>query len=123
MKGPEASSGQLDPVRDVNLAVQLRRLLAVTRASFEQRAQLQRALNTRIVVEQAKGVLAERFRVTPDEALAWLRGTARSSRMPLRDLAREVVTEVETPPAIRVRAQKRFGDRHRSPGGHERADE
>src|SRR5215210_3847833 len=86
MIGPEASSGHLDRVRDVNLAVQLRRLLAVTRASFEQRAQLQRALNTRIVVEQAKGVLAERFQVTPEEALGLLRGAARSSRMQLREL-------------------------------------
>jgi AmiR/NasT family two-component response regulator len=117
MKGPEALSGHPDPVRDVNLAVQLRRLLAVTRASLEQRAQLQRALNARIVVEQAKGVLAERFQVTPDEAFALLRGTARSSRMPLRDLAREVVNKVETPTAISVRARKGFRERHRRPAG------
>ena len=117
MSEAEASSGQLDPVRDVNLAVQLRRLLAVTRASFEKRAQLQRALNTRIVVEQAKGVLAERFQVTPEEALGLLRGAARSSRMQLRELAREVIDKVETPPAISARAQEGFGDWHRRPGG------
>src|SRR4051812_39480908 len=39
----------------------IRRLLAVTGASFERRAQLERALETRIAVEQAKGILAERF--------------------------------------------------------------
>jgi AmiR/NasT family two-component response regulator len=117
MKGPEVSSGPPDPVQDENLAVQLRRLLAVTRASFEQRAQLQRALNTRIVVEQAKGVLAERFQVRPEEALALLRGTARSSRMPLRELAREVLDKSETPHAISVRMTKARGDLQRRPRG------
>jgi AmiR/NasT family two-component response regulator len=102
---------------DENLAVQLRRLLAVTRASFEQRAQLQRALNTRIVVEQAKGILAERFQLRPDEAFALLRATARSSRMVLRDLAREVVEKSETPPALGVHVQNGFGDRQRRPAG------
>jgi AmiR/NasT family two-component response regulator len=116
MKGHEALSGPVDPVQE-NLAVQLRRLLAVTRASFEQRAQLQQALNTRIIVEQAKGVLAERFHVRPEAALGLLRGAARSNRMPLRELAREVVDKSETPPAIIVRIQEALGDRYRRPGG------
>jgi AmiR/NasT family two-component response regulator len=78
----------------------LRRLLTVTGASFEQRAQLQRALETRIVVEQAKGVLAERLRLTIDEAFAVLRGAARSNQIRVHDLARRVLDEAQTPPEI-----------------------
>jgi len=52
--------------------------------------QLQAALTSRIVIEQAKGVLAERLRVGVDEAFAVLRGGARSRNMLLSDVAREV---------------------------------
>ena len=86
--------------------VALRRLLAVTGASFEQRAQLERALKTRIVIEQAKGVLAERFHVKPDEAFTLLRGTARSRQMRIHDLARDVVEKSDTPAAILGYVQK-----------------
>lgn len=53
--------------------------------------QLQTALNTRVAIEQAKGVLAERHGVTPDEAFAWLRRHARSHSRGLADLAAEVI--------------------------------
>ncbi|WP_432496143.1 GAF and ANTAR domain-containing protein [Kineococcus gypseus] len=53
--------------------------------------QLQRALDSRVVLEQAKGVLAERHRVSPDEAFERLRAAARTGRRPLHDVAREVV--------------------------------
>jgi AmiR/NasT family two-component response regulator len=39
--------------------------------------QLQVALNSRVIIEQAKGVLAQRLRVTPDEAFVTLRHYAR----------------------------------------------
>ena len=80
--------------------------MAVTEASFEQRAQLERALKTRIVVEQAKGVLAERFRVKPREAFEMLRGTARFRQMSVHDLARDVVANRDTPAAILAYIQK-----------------
>ncbi|MFI6621409.1 ANTAR domain-containing response regulator [Streptomyces sp. NPDC050528] len=54
-------------------------------------AQLERALTSRVVIEQAKGVLATRRTVTPDEAFDLLRKYARSRQRPLRDVAREVV--------------------------------
>jgi tRNA A-37 threonylcarbamoyl transferase component Bud32 len=52
--------------------------------------QLQAALTSRIAIEHAKGVLAERRRVTVDEALALLRDHARSHHLRLSDLARDI---------------------------------
>ena len=73
-----------------------------------QNAQLAHALESRIVIEQAKGVLAERYRLTCDDAFALLRRAARSNRMRLHDLAVRVVAEQETPLEIDVeRAQCR----------------
>lgn len=91
---------------DEKLPVALRRLMAVTEASFEQRAQLERALRTRIIVEQAKGVLAERLRMRPDEAFELLRGTARFRQMSVHDLARDVVENPGTPAEILAHLQK-----------------
>ena len=53
--------------------------------------QLQTALNSRVVIEQAKGVLAERRGIDMETAFALLRDTARSRNRRLADLAREVV--------------------------------
>jgi transcriptional regulator with GAF, ATPase, and Fis domain len=52
--------------------------------------QLQSALNSRIVIEQAKGVLAERRQISVDEAFRLLREHARSHNLRLSDVAREV---------------------------------
>lgn len=62
--------------------------------------QLQHALNSRILIEQAKGVLAERNGLDVAEAFALLRSSARSQNRRLSDLARAVVdgTEWLTPP-------------------------
>jgi transcriptional regulator with GAF, ATPase, and Fis domain len=53
--------------------------------------QLQSALNSRVIIEQAKGVLAERRRLDMDEAFAVLRTTARNTNRRLSELARDVV--------------------------------
>lgn len=53
--------------------------------------QLSHALNSRIVIEQAKGVVAERSGLDMTEAFAVLRTTARSENRRLVDVAREVV--------------------------------
>jgi hypothetical protein len=54
--------------------------------------QLQAALTSRIVIEQAKGVRAERLQIGVDEAFAVLRGGARSRNVLLSELAREVAS-------------------------------
>ena len=65
-----------------------------------ERDQLAEALETRIVIEQAKGVLAERFRLTVGDAFLLLRRSARTARVKIHDLAREIVSSRETPPAV-----------------------
>jgi GAF domain-containing protein len=52
--------------------------------------QLQVALNSRIAIEQAKGVLSARLNKTTDEAFEVLRLHARSTRRRLTDLAEDV---------------------------------
>jgi hypothetical protein len=75
----------------------VRRLVEATATLARRCAQLQEALESRIVIEQAKGVLAERFRLEPDSAFEVLRRGARSNRLPLRDLAARVVASERTP--------------------------
>ena len=57
--------------------------------------QLQGALNSRIVIEQAKGALAQLEGTTPDEAFALMRAQARSSRLRLVDVASEVLERIQ----------------------------
>jgi ANTAR domain-containing protein/GAF domain-containing protein len=54
--------------------------------------QLQSALTSRIIIEQAKGVLAERLQISADEAFELLRGAARSRNRLLSDLARDIAS-------------------------------
>jgi transcriptional regulator with GAF, ATPase, and Fis domain len=58
--------------------------------------QLQTALNSRVVIEQAKGVIAERRRLDMDQSFVLLRSTARTTNRRLSDLARAVVDGSET---------------------------
>ncbi len=60
--------------------------------------QLQTALNSRVLIEQAKGVLAERLQTSVDDAFATLRGTARSRNQGLSDLAQAIVNGSEQIP-------------------------
>jgi hypothetical protein len=54
-------------------------------------AQLQAALHSRVMIEQAKGVLAERHHMIPDEAFLILRRYARNHNRPLTALAGDVI--------------------------------
>jgi transcriptional regulator with GAF, ATPase, and Fis domain len=53
--------------------------------------QLQAALNSRVVIEQAKGRLAERLRLDMDQSFALLRAHARNTNQRLTDVARQVI--------------------------------
>jgi hypothetical protein len=75
----------------------VRRLIELTAILARRCAQLQEALETRVVIEQAKGVLAERFGLEPDRAFDVLRRGARSNRIPLRTLAEQVLSARQTP--------------------------
>jgi transcriptional regulator with GAF, ATPase, and Fis domain len=57
--------------------------------------QLQSALNSRVAIEQAKGVIAERRQVDMDQAFTLLRTSARSRNRRLADVARAVVNGTE----------------------------
>jgi hypothetical protein len=58
--------------------------------------QLQTALNTRLIIEQAKGVLAERGTIDMDQAFKLLRMHARRTNRRLADLARDVTDGADT---------------------------
>jgi GAF domain-containing protein len=53
--------------------------------------QLQTALNSRVIIEQAKGKIAERLNLDMDQAFAVLRNYARDRNRRLSDLARAIV--------------------------------
>jgi AmiR/NasT family two-component response regulator len=68
--------------------------LAHASASQQQKRtaeQLQQALNTRLIIEQAKGVLATKLEIAVDDAFARLRRYARAHNVRIHDVARGVV--------------------------------
>jgi hypothetical protein len=80
-------------------SAQLQTEVATLRATV---AQLEQALRSRVVIEQAKGVLAERYDLAIADAFALLRFAARSARRNLHELAAEVVERRAPHPAIVV---------------------
>jgi len=93
-----AADGQRLGEAELSLAQLLAEAAAV--AILQQRAltqsartaeHLQRALDSRVLIEQAKGVLAARLDVTPETAFVLLRNFARGHNRPLDDVAGEAV--------------------------------
>ena len=70
------------------IAILQRRALSTSENLAEQ---LQAALNDRIVIEQAKGLLAERGDLNVSEAFTLLRDYCRANRLPLTPTARQLV--------------------------------
>lgn len=87
----------LPPQTPYETETAVRGLVELTTILARRCAQLQEALDTRVVIEQAKGMLAERFNLGPDQAFDVLRRSARSNRTALRDLAARVVSSERTP--------------------------
>ncbi|MFC9970259.1 GAF and ANTAR domain-containing protein [Spirillospora sp. NPDC127200] len=74
--------------------------------------QLQGTLNSRVLIEQAKGVLAARHGITPDQAFVRLRTYARSRARRLTDVAADVLDDVVdiTEPAGPSRHRRGHGE-------------
>ncbi|HEX4109571.1 MAG TPA: GAF and ANTAR domain-containing protein [Solirubrobacteraceae bacterium] len=90
-------TGRIDE-RDLPLAQGMADLAAIAllqeRAACESRhvvQQLQDALNSRVIIEQAKGILSERAHIGVDDAFARLRAYARRHNRRLGDIARDLV--------------------------------
>jgi len=82
------------PPRPPEAADQLTRLRTAVR-------QLEHALASRVVVEQAIGVLTERWRIAPRQAFEQLRRVTRSRGLRIHELARSVVDSA-TDPDVRL---------------------
>jgi GAF domain-containing protein len=83
---------------DVTLAQALADVASITivqarasSAATQRREQLQHALDSRVAIEQAKGMIAERAGLQMSEAFSHLRAFARSTNRGLTDVARAVV--------------------------------
>jgi transcriptional regulator with GAF, ATPase, and Fis domain len=80
--------------------------------------QLQTALNSRVLIEQAKGKLAERLGLDMDQAFSLLRGQARARNLRLSDLAQAFIDGSETltgPTAGRPRPRLPGAGQHHQP--------
>ncbi|MFF2469102.1 ANTAR domain-containing protein [Streptomyces mirabilis] len=67
-----------------------------------ERDQLQYALNSRILIEQVKGILAERWQRSIDEAFGIFRAYARAHNRKLSDLARAIADGTQGTDTIRA---------------------
>ena len=61
------------------------------RESTVTQEQLQRALDSRVLIEQAKGIIAYSQRTTVDRAFEILRSRSRSTSTPITTLARQII--------------------------------
>ncbi len=108
-----ASEGTLDEA-DADAAQALADVATIAilqhRATLETQVlnnQLTQALNSRIVIEQAKGMVSEREALTMEQAFTLLRNHARNHNLRLVDLARGVVDGTVFIPSVGARRGRR----------------
>ena len=82
------------------IAMEMERLVVYADAQERKVSELQAALDSRVIIEQAIGILAERFGLPIPDAFELLRSAARNSRREVRAVAEEVRASRETPLAI-----------------------
>jgi AmiR/NasT family two-component response regulator len=75
-------------------------LAELLRPLRDENDQLRRALASRVVIEQAKGVLAERYGLTLEDAFEVLRRAARANRVRIHFLAARVAGARTSPHEI-----------------------
>lgn len=91
--GEKGEARELETVSAGSIAeatAALGRLLAVTQLAYERRAQLEHALQSRVAIEQAKGIVAERYGLELDDAFELIRRASRTHRMKLQELVRRI---------------------------------
>lgn len=71
---------------------------------LERTIQLQTALESRVVIEQAKGIIAGMLDIDCDDAFELLRATARRTRRDIHDTAAEIVARRSVPSSVREHA-------------------
>ena len=76
------------------------RMRGLLQQLLQRNQQLQAALESRIVIEQAKGILSARLDVPVTEAFLLLRAGSRRNRIKIRELAERVVEVRGVPPEI-----------------------
>jgi hypothetical protein len=81
----------LPPTTPPEAVETIERLLGLIDGLADRTAQLHVALDSRVAIEQAKGILAERLGITPQDAFDVLRATARRRRLSLHGLADAIV--------------------------------
>jgi GAF domain-containing protein len=69
-------------------------------AQAEDTAQLEQALTSRTVIDQALGILMAQQRCTPEDAFALLRAHSQNNNRRLRDVAADLITRVSGQPPI-----------------------
>jgi AmiR/NasT family two-component response regulator len=86
---------------------QIERLHALVESLTARNHQLEHALRSRIVIEQAKGILAERYGISVSDAFEIMRAASRANRLRIHLLAGRVVAGGETPAEIAAAVARR----------------
>lgn len=99
-RGPAARAAGLEMEFAVDGDIDVEQLRDLVRRLLARNQQLEQALESRVAIEQAKGILGERLSLDPEAAFEVLRRAARNHRMKIHVLAARVIAEAETPAEV-----------------------